>query len=204
MKPCFKNKNYKLFFSLHQIRKIMMTYVIMKTEPSYIFQHGSPLLHLIAHVLLECIHYKRRGPQHLSTCDLNDVFTSWCDQFPLPLLIFMNAMWFGLDHYIVCNSSWCFQSGKIVGPSLANWGLKPSERNLRHKTTFFRGKTLLIKCCTPNAILHTSTFPKVQESPQSEYKWKIYATRNLTLFWPPWFERMPHQPPIFMENGLAT
>jgi hypothetical protein len=74
-----------------------------------------------------------------------------------------------------------------VGPSLENWGLKPSGSILRHQMTFFGGKffvTLVHFFFFP--ILHTNTFPMMQESPQSESVCKSYATQKLTfLFSPP-------------------
>ena len=43
IKPMLQNNNNKIFFfSFHQIHKVMITLYIMKTKPSYTFQHYGP------------------------------------------------------------------------------------------------------------------------------------------------------------------
>jgi hypothetical protein len=55
--------------------------------------------------------------------------------------------------------------------------LKSLKNILRHQTTFFWVQTYSTAIFY---ILHTETFPMVQESPQSEFVYESYASRKLT------------------------
>jgi len=65
-------------------------------------------------------------------------------------------------------------------PNLAKQGLKPSG-SVGYEMTFSGGKKLLLNYNTFHAILHTKSFPTVQELRQSESVCKSYATQKLTF-----------------------